>query len=69
MAKGYWVQMTLQHAREFDALRGESAFEALLADAAAGRSRALAAFREGGGDRLLGLGVASVESAITSPEP
>jgi eukaryotic-like serine/threonine-protein kinase len=69
VAKGYWVQTTLQHAREFEALRGESAFETLLADAAAGRSRALSAFRERGGDRLLGLGVASLESAITGPEP
>jgi TolB-like protein len=69
VTKGYWVQATLQHAREFDALRGGSAFEGLLADAAAGRSRALAAFHEGGGDRLLGLRAAGVESGIASPEP
>jgi tetratricopeptide (TPR) repeat protein len=69
VGKGYSAEATLQHAREFAALRGDSDFEALLGDAAAGRSRALTAFCKGGGDRLLGLGIASVESAVTSPEP
>jgi eukaryotic-like serine/threonine-protein kinase len=54
VAKGYCVLPTLQHSHEFDALRGDPAFEALLADAASGRDRALAAFRDAGGERLLG---------------
>jgi non-specific serine/threonine protein kinase len=56
VAKGYYVLSTLQSGREFDALRGDAAFQALLADAAAGRDRALAAFQEAGGPRLLGSG-------------
>jgi serine/threonine protein kinase/tetratricopeptide (TPR) repeat protein len=54
VARGYCVLPTLQHSHEFDALRGNAAFEALLADAARGRDQALAAFREAGGERLLG---------------
>jgi non-specific serine/threonine protein kinase len=56
VAKGYCVLSTLQNSREFDALRGDPAFQALLADAAARRDRALAAFHEAGGHRLLGPG-------------
>jgi len=54
VAKGYWVVTTLERGREFDALRGDPEFEALIADAAAGRDRASAAFRQEGGERLLG---------------
>jgi hypothetical protein len=54
VARGYFVSPMLAGRPQFDALRGEPAFEALLADAEAGRQRALAAFREAGGDRLLG---------------
>jgi non-specific serine/threonine protein kinase len=54
VAKGYSVLSTLQHSHEFDALRGDAGFKALLADAAAGRDRAVTAFREAGGNRLLG---------------
>jgi serine/threonine protein kinase/tetratricopeptide (TPR) repeat protein len=54
IAKGYTVAPTLSRARQFDVLRGDPAFRSLLADAEAGRQRALAAFREAGGDRLLG---------------
>jgi serine/threonine protein kinase/tetratricopeptide (TPR) repeat protein len=54
VAKNYFVAPTLSGSRHFDALRNEPAFQALLADAEAGRQRALAAFREGGGERLLG---------------
>jgi serine/threonine protein kinase/tetratricopeptide (TPR) repeat protein len=54
VAKGYFVAPTLAASRQFDALRGEAAFQKLLADAEAGREEALAAFREGGGERLLG---------------
>ena len=54
IAKGYIVAPTLSRARQFDALRGDPAFRSLLADAEAGRHRALGAFREAGGERLLG---------------
>lgn len=53
--RGYFASPTLAVARQFDALRGQPEFQSLLADAEAGRQRALAAFREAGGDRLLGL--------------
>jgi TolB-like protein/Tfp pilus assembly protein PilF len=53
--KGYWVAPTLAGSPAFDALRGDPAFQELLAEAEAGRQRALAAFRAGGGERLLGL--------------
>jgi serine/threonine-protein kinase len=52
--KGYWVVATLERSREFDALRGDPEFEAVVAEAAAGRERASAAFREEGGERLIG---------------
>ena len=54
VAKGYFVAPTLLAARQFDALRGNPRFQAILAAATAGRDKALAAFREGGGERLLG---------------
>ena len=54
ISKGYWPLATLQHAREFNGVRGDAAFQALVADAAAGRDGALTAFREAGGERLLG---------------
>jgi serine/threonine protein kinase/tetratricopeptide (TPR) repeat protein len=54
VAKGYTVAPTLASSRAFDALRGDPAFRELLAQAEAGREEALATFREGGGERLLG---------------
>jgi hypothetical protein len=54
VAKGYFVAPTLSGSRQFDALRSDPAFQALLAEAEAGRERALSAFREAGGERLLG---------------
>jgi TolB-like protein len=54
VAKGYFVVPTLSGSRHFDALRTDPAFQELLAEAEAGRQRALAAFREAGGERLLG---------------
>ena len=54
VGKGYFVAPTLTHWRQFHALRGEPRFQALLASAEAGRARALAAFRDAGGERLLG---------------
>jgi hypothetical protein len=53
VARGYFVAPTLVHSPQFDALREVPAFQTLLADAEAGRQRALAAFREAGGERLL----------------
>ncbi len=52
--KGYFVAPTLAGSRHFDALRGDPGFEEILAMAEGGRDRALAAFREAGGERLLG---------------
>lgn len=54
VAKGYFVSPTLSNSRQFDALRGTPAFQTLLAEADAGRQRALAAFQQTGGERLLG---------------
>jgi serine/threonine protein kinase/tetratricopeptide (TPR) repeat protein len=54
VAKGYCVVPTLSGARAFDALRSDPAFQTILSEAEAGRRQALAAFREGGGERLLG---------------
>ena len=53
VAKGYYVVDTLRSRPQFDALREDLEFKALVAAADAGRERALAAFREAGGDRLL----------------
>jgi hypothetical protein len=55
VAKGYYAWPTLVGSRQFDPLRGTPAFDALVAQAAAGRQRALDAFRDAGGHRLLGL--------------
>ena len=53
--KGYFAAPTLSGRRQFDALRGRADFDAIVADAEAGRRRALDAFRDAGGERLLGL--------------
>jgi hypothetical protein len=54
VARGYFVAPTLSGSRQFDALRNDPRFQDLLAEAEAGRQRALAAFREAGGERFLG---------------
>ena len=54
VAKGYFAAPTLAGHSQFDALRGDPAFQELLARAEAGRDRARAAFREAGGERLIG---------------
>jgi tetratricopeptide (TPR) repeat protein len=53
VARGYFPAPTLALSPQFDALRDLPAFRTLLADAEAGRLRALAAFREAGGELLL----------------
>ena len=53
VARGYFPATTLTEWPQFHALRSNPAFQALLADAEAGRERARAAFREAGGERLL----------------
>jgi len=54
VANGYFAVGTLSGRPQFDALRGDPAFQKVLKDAEAGRERSLAAFREAGGERLLG---------------
>jgi len=54
VAKGYFAVPTLLNSPQFDALRNDSAFRALVMDAEAARERALTAFREAGGELLLG---------------
>jgi eukaryotic-like serine/threonine-protein kinase len=55
VARGYFPTATLTRSPQFDALRGTPAFDTLLAESEAGRLRALAAFRDAGGERLLGV--------------
>jgi serine/threonine protein kinase/tetratricopeptide (TPR) repeat protein len=54
VSKGYFVAPTLSGRPQFDPLRGRPDFRAILAAAEKGRGRALAAFVEAGGNRLLG---------------
>jgi serine/threonine protein kinase/tetratricopeptide (TPR) repeat protein len=54
VARGYFAAQTLAARPQFDALRPLPAFTSLLADAEAGRQRAHHAFRQAGGDQLLG---------------
>jgi hypothetical protein len=54
VARGYFVAATLSDSRAFDPLRSVPAFQALLLEAEAGHQRTLAAFREAGGEQLLG---------------
>ncbi|AMY09165.1 Serine/threonine-protein kinase PrkC [Luteitalea pratensis] len=54
VAKGYYVSPTLTTRPQFDALRDNAEFRALVGHAEAGRQRARALFRQAGGDRLIG---------------
>jgi hypothetical protein len=54
VAGGFYAPATLESHAAFDALRVDARFRALLAEAEAGRQRALDAFRGAGGERLLG---------------
>ena len=51
---GYYVASVLEGRSQFDGIRHDAAFQSILATAQAGRDKALAAFREAGGERLLG---------------
>jgi hypothetical protein len=53
VARGYFAAPALVRSPQFDPLRDVPAFRTLVADAEAGRERALAAFREAGGWLLL----------------
>ena len=55
IAKHYWAVATLMNSRQFDELRNRPEFERLLARAKEGRQQALIAYREAGGERLLGV--------------
>ncbi len=63
VAKGYCVVPTLAGSPAFEPLRSDPAFQALLAQAEAGRRQALAAFHDGGGERLLGRWPNGVKTA------
>jgi hypothetical protein len=54
VSKGYLAALTLARSPQFDALRGKPRFGEVLAEAKAGRERALTAFRTSGGEALLG---------------
>jgi hypothetical protein len=67
VSKGYYVVTTLQQSREFESLRDDSTFHAIVLEAAQGRDRARTAFRENGGDRLLGSQAGSSGSLAINP--
>jgi tetratricopeptide (TPR) repeat protein len=52
--KGYYAAQTLSNRSQFDRVRHEPVFRAVLAQADEGRRKALSAFRDAGGERLLG---------------
>jgi serine/threonine protein kinase/tetratricopeptide (TPR) repeat protein len=54
VANGYFPVATLLSTRHFGPIRDLPVFQALIGDASAGRDRALAAFRDAGGEGLLG---------------
>jgi serine/threonine protein kinase/tetratricopeptide (TPR) repeat protein len=55
VAKGYFAVDMLRHSPHFDAIRNDPDFQAMLADAEAGRDRAWRALVDAGGERVLGL--------------
>ena len=59
VAKAYFPVQTLT-LKQFDAIRNEPVFRAVVAEADEGRRKALAAFRDSGGERLLGANPATL---------
>jgi hypothetical protein len=57
VAKGYFVAPTLARSPQFDPLRSDPIFQAVLNDAEVGRRKAMETFRAAGGQRLLGQAV------------
>jgi serine/threonine protein kinase/tetratricopeptide (TPR) repeat protein len=55
VAGGFWAAFTLTRYHHFDPLRGAPAFQELVREAERRRDDALVAFRNGGGERLLGV--------------
>lgn len=53
VSKGYFVASTLTGRQQFDPLRRNPEFLAVVEEAESGRQRALAAFRQAGGERLI----------------
>jgi non-specific serine/threonine protein kinase len=53
-AKGYFAPYKLARSRDFDAVRQTPEFQAILADAEAGRAQAMVVFRQRNGEALLG---------------
>ena len=53
--KHYWAATTLRQSRQFDRLRSDPAFQAIVKAAEEGRERALAVYHAAGGERLLGI--------------
>ncbi len=54
VARGYYVAQTLERRTQFDAVRERPEFMSILAAAHDGHTRSLDAFRNAGGERLLG---------------
>ena len=54
VSMGYFVARTLATSSAFDPLRSDPRFQATLAEAEQGRTQALDAFRQAGGERLFG---------------
>ena len=54
LTRAYFAAPTLSGSRSFDPLRSDPRFQTILTEAEVGRQQALAAFREAGGERLLG---------------
>jgi tetratricopeptide (TPR) repeat protein len=54
VTKGYSVVTTLERSPEFETVRADPEFQAIITEAVAGRDRAATAFRQEGGERLLG---------------
>lgn len=59
--RGFYAAPTLAASPAFDGLREDPAFRAVLADAEAGRGKGLAAYREAGGEELLGMWAAAFD--------